>query len=94
MHLFDVDGQELSASEKISGPLLPLDRIDTSGEVEVSRVPFEKLSSQRTGEPSAKVRERVEAARALQRSRFERMPLQTNADSAKPPWGMGPAEIR
>ena len=50
--------------KKISGPLM--DRIDIH--VEVPRVPFEKLSSQPfTGEPSAKVRERVEAARAIQR---------------------------
>lgn len=69
--------------KKISGPLM--DRIDIH--VEVPRVPFEKLSSQRTGEPSAKVRERVEAARAVQRKRFEGTSLQTNAD-------MGPAEIR
>jgi magnesium chelatase family protein len=69
--------------KKISGPLM--DRIDIH--VEVPRVPFEKLSSQRTGEPSAKVRERVERARAVQRERFEGTTLQTNAD-------MGPAEIR
>jgi magnesium chelatase family protein len=69
--------------KKISGPLM--DRIDIH--VEVPRVPFEKLSSQRVGEPSAKVRERVEAARGIQRERFEGTALQTNAD-------MGPAEIR
>ena len=69
--------------KKISGPLM--DRIDIH--VEVLRVPFEKLSSQRTGEPSAKVRERIEAARTLQRERFKGTTLQTNAD-------MGPAEIR
>jgi magnesium chelatase family protein len=69
--------------KKISGPLM--DRIDIH--VEVPRVPFEKLSSQRIGEPSANVRERVEAARAIQRKRFEGTTLQTNAD-------MGPAEIR
>ncbi len=72
-----------SYQKRISGPLL--DRIDIH--VDVPRVPFEKLSSQRTGEPSAKVRERVERARALQRERFKGTPLQTNAD-------MGPAEIR
>ncbi|NJN97661.1 MAG: YifB family Mg chelatase-like AAA ATPase [Anaerolineales bacterium] len=69
--------------KKISGPLM--DRIDIH--VEVPRVPFEKLSSQRTGESSLKVRERVEAARVVQRKRFEGTTLQTNAD-------MGPAEIR
>ena len=69
--------------KKISGPLL--DRIDIH--VEVPRVPFEKLSDKRTGETSAAVRERVEAARAVQRERFEDTDLQTNAD-------MGPGEIR
>jgi magnesium chelatase family protein len=72
-----------SYQKKISGPLL--DRIDIH--VEVPRVPFEKLSSQRTGEPSATVRARVEAARTIQRNRFESTNLQTNSD-------MGPAEIR
>ena len=62
-----------------------MDRIDIH--VEVPRVPFDKLSSQRTGESSAAVRDRVEAARAVQRDRFKDTPLQTNAD-------MGPAEIR
>jgi magnesium chelatase family protein len=69
--------------KKISDPLM--DRIDIH--VEVPRVPFEKLSSQRTGESSAKVRERIEAARTIQRERFKGISLQTNAD-------MGPAEIR
>ncbi|MEW5957890.1 MAG: YifB family Mg chelatase-like AAA ATPase [Chloroflexota bacterium] len=72
-----------SYQKKISGPLL--DRIDIH--VEVPRVPFDKLSSQRTGEPSAVVRARVEAARARQRERFKGTTLQTNSD-------MGPAEIR
>jgi magnesium chelatase family protein len=72
-----------SYQKRISGPLL--DRIDIH--VEVPRVPFDKLSDKRTGEPSAKVRERVEAARATQRERFKGTTLQTNSD-------MGPAEIR
>lgn len=69
--------------KKISGPLL--DRIDIH--VEVPRVPFEKLSNNRTGESSAAVRERVERARAIQRDRFDGSNLQINAD-------MGPGEIR
>lgn len=72
-----------SYQKKISGPLL--DRIDIH--VEVPRVPFEKLRSNRTGEASAIVRRRVEQARTLQRQRFKDLPLQTNAD-------MGPGEIR
>jgi hypothetical protein len=44
VYLLDVDGQELPASEKISGPLhLRPDRY--ASPVEVQRVPFEKLSS-------------------------------------------------
>ncbi len=69
--------------KKISGPLM--DRIDIH--VEVPRVPFEKLSSQRTGEPSEAVRQRVETARAVQRTRFNGSGLHTNSD-------MGPAAIR
>lgn len=69
--------------KRISGPLL--DRIDIH--VEVPRVPFEKLSSQRTGEPSAAIRRRVEAARAVQHKRFAGNSALTNSD-------MGPAEIR
>ena len=49
---------------RISGPLL--DRIDL--QVEVPRIPFAELQGQ-PGEPSARVRERVEAARGRQRAR-------------------------
>ena len=52
--------------KRISGPLL--DRIDIH--VEVPRVAYEKLSDSRLGEPSAVIRERVEAARQIQRERF------------------------
>ncbi|MBE3067440.1 MAG: ATP-binding protein, partial [Chloroflexi bacterium] len=52
--------------KRISGPLL--DRIDIH--VEVPRVEYEKLSSDRLGESSAAVRERVEVARQRQRVRF------------------------
>jgi magnesium chelatase family protein len=52
---------------KISGPLL--DRIDLH--VEVTPVPFSELSSTRTSEPSAAVRERVLQARDIQAKRFE-----------------------
>ncbi len=69
--------------KRISGPLL--DRIDIH--VDVPRVDYEKLSDDRLGEPSARIRERVERARAIQRQRFANTPLNTNAD-------MGPAEVR
>ncbi len=52
--------------KRLSGPLL--DRIDIH--VEVPRVPFQKLSDERRGEPSAAIRARVETARALQTARF------------------------
>ena len=69
--------------KRISGPLL--DRIDIH--VEVPRADYEKLSSDRLGEPSRDVRVRVEAARERQRARFEGTSLSCKAD-------MGPAEIR
>jgi magnesium chelatase family protein len=52
---------------KISGPLL--DRIDIH--IEVTPVPFEKLSEERKGETSIEIRKRVTAARELQTIRFE-----------------------
>ncbi|MFC5044793.1 YifB family Mg chelatase-like AAA ATPase [Aquimarina hainanensis] len=52
---------------KISGPLL--DRIDLH--IEVTPVPFDKLSEERKGESSVEIRKRVIAARALQEKRFE-----------------------
>ena len=69
--------------KRISGPLL--DRIDIH--VQVPRIEFEKLTDKRLGESSLTIRERVEAARAVQRKRFEGTSLQTNAD-------MGPGEVR
>ncbi len=47
--------------KRISGPLL--DRIDIH--VDVPRVPYEKLTDQRLGEPSDTIRARVEAAREI-----------------------------
>ncbi len=52
---------------KISGPLL--DRIDIH--IEVTPVPFEKLSEERKGESSVDIRKRVTAARAIQTQRFD-----------------------
>lgn len=51
---------------KISGPLL--DRIDIH--IEVTPVPFEKLSEERKGENSVEIRKRVTAAREIQTQRF------------------------
>jgi magnesium chelatase family protein len=69
--------------KRVSGPLL--DRIDIH--VEVPRVRYEKLSSDRLGESSAAIRARVVAARRCQRDRFGTGRAHTNAD-------MGAAEIR
>ncbi len=52
---------------KISGPLL--DRIDIH--IEVTPVPFEKLSEERKGESSIEIRKRVTVGRAIQTERFE-----------------------
>jgi magnesium chelatase family protein len=51
---------------KISGPLL--DRIDIH--IEVTPVPFEKLSEARQGETSVEILQRVMAAREIQSKRF------------------------
>jgi magnesium chelatase family protein len=55
---------------KISGPLL--DRIDLH--VEVTPVPFSELSSLRSGEASAQIRERVISARDIQSERLREHP--------------------
>lgn len=52
---------------KISGPLL--DRIDIH--IEVTPVPFEKLSDKQKAESSKSIRERVTQAREIQAQRFE-----------------------
>ncbi len=69
--------------KRISGPML--DRIDIH--IEVPRVDYEKLSSDRLGEPSAVIQRRVEAARRVQRERFQGTGLTCNAS-------MRPAEVR
>lgn len=55
---------------KISGPLL--DRIDIH--IEVTPVPFEKLSEERKGESSVEIRQRVTIAREKQTERFIELP--------------------
>lgn len=60
---------------KVSGPLL--DRIDIH--IEVPPVDFEKLSDSARGEPSAKIRERVERARKLQQERLKGTGVSCNA---------------
>ena len=72
--------------KRISGPLM--DRIDIH--LGVGRVPFDKLASLDGGEPSATIRGRVEAARAIQARRFAALGkpnMLVNGD-------MGPAEVQ
>ena len=70
--------------QRISGPLM--DRFDIH--LEVPRVEWEKLSSDRLSEPSYVIRERVEGARRIQQGRFEHLHhVRCNAD-------MGVAELR
>ncbi len=54
---------------KISGPLL--DRIDIH--IEVTPVPFDKLSEERRGESSVEIRKRVIKARDIQTNRFSEL---------------------
>ncbi|HNU95903.1 MAG TPA: ATP-binding protein, partial [Candidatus Magasanikbacteria bacterium] len=68
--------QIINYKKKISGPLL--DRIDLH--IEVPRLNFEKLSSERLGESSAVIRTRVEEARNKQTERFKNSPVKTNAE--------------
>ena len=60
---------------KVSGPLL--DRIDI--QVEVPTLRYQELASKDAGEPSAAVRQRVNAARMIQRERFHKRPIHSNA---------------
>lgn len=72
--------------QRISGPLL--DRIDIH--LAMGRVPFQKLAGVESGEDSATVRMRVEAARQVQAERFQqwgRPHVLVNGD-------MGPAELQ
>ncbi len=68
---------------RISGPFI--DRVDIF--VEVPHIDYEKLADDRLGEKSDEVRARVEAARSLQRERFNGTKLTCNAE-------MTPMEVR
>lgn len=60
-------GQRHRYMSKISGPLM--DRIDI--QCEITPVPFKDISQQPNGESSATIRERVIAARQIQKERFK-----------------------
>jgi magnesium chelatase family protein len=61
---------------KLSGPLL--DRIDL--QIEISRVAFDDMVRTERGEHSSAIRERVIAARAVQRERFAGTAISSNAE--------------
>ena len=63
-------GQVQKYLNRISGPLL--DRIDL--QIEVTPVPFEKMSEIKPGESSAVIRERVIRARQIQQQRYADVP--------------------
>jgi magnesium chelatase family protein len=69
--------------KRISGPLL--DRIDIF--VDVPHIDYEKLTEDKPGESSDKVRDRVKAAHAIQLARFQETKLRCNAD-------MTPKEVK
>ncbi|MDR1202974.1 MAG: YifB family Mg chelatase-like AAA ATPase [Tannerellaceae bacterium] len=65
-----VPGSVQKYMNRVSGPLL--DRIDI--QVEITPVPFEKISERAPSESSAAVRERVIKARIIQEERFKEYP--------------------
>ena len=69
--------------KRISGPLL--DRIDMF--VQVPRIEYEKLADDHRGESSETVRSRVEAAREIQRARFDGTRIACNAE-------MSPSQVK
>ena len=60
---------------KISGPLL--DRIDI--QVEVASVEYDDLNNEQKGESSAKIKERVNRARQIQRERYKEYKIYSNS---------------
>jgi magnesium chelatase family protein len=78
-----LEGAVQRYQRRLSGPLL--DRFDLF--VEVPRVDYEKLAGGRTPEPSAAVRERIAATRAVQHARFGGSAATLNAS-------MSPREVR
>lgn len=61
---------------RLSGPLL--DRVDL--QVEVPRLEYSELEKNTSSETSAQVRKRVEKTRQLQRERFKKTKVRTNAE--------------
>ena len=72
--------------KRVSGPLM--DRIDIH--LEVASVQVDKLAGLSPGEPASVIRQRVEAARAIQQTRFDRL----NKPGIRCNDDMGPAEVQ
>lgn len=69
-------GQISKYKRRISGPLL--DRMDLN--IDVPAVKYDKLATEIVAEPSAKARERVASARAIQKARFKNRGIATNSE--------------
>lgn len=63
---------------RISGPLM--DRIDI--QIEVPKVAYRDLSSNKSGEPSFRIKKRVEQAKKIQEERLQPVSLLSNSDMA------------
>ncbi len=74
-HCICTPTQVIRYQKKVSGPIL--DRIDIH--IEVPRIKYDKLASEKVAEESAKVKERVETARQKQKARFKGTKIKSNA---------------
>jgi len=68
--------QIIRYKQKLSGPIM--DRIDLH--IEVPRLKFEKLSTNQLAEKSAEIRRRVTRVRQIQKIRFQKTGIYTNAE--------------
>jgi magnesium chelatase family protein len=68
--------QIIKYQQRVSGPII--DRIDL--QIEVPRLSFEKLTSEKVAESSRQIRQRVELAREIQQRRFASLPFMYNAE--------------
>lgn len=75
-HCICTPTQILRYQKKVSGPIL--DRIDIH--IEVPRIKYEKLTEIKVAEESAKVKNRVERARELQKKRFMNIKVKYNSE--------------
>lgn len=69
-------GQIMHYQKKLSGPLL--DRIDIT--IDVPALTIDELTGKTTGEPSEKIRDRVQMARETQQQRFQNQKHVANAE--------------